>query len=625
MQVSRTNSWKYFSRHGVYRLAVLAAMLIFVVWSLLTMNQAEEEKFRFEALSRCRVLEVAIADIMHGNSEQQITLVQQRIDKLVLSDPRIVRLSVIAMAKSGSYTHIASSLPSRVGKPAHEEDLEVIVSGEIIYLDEEYKGTGALDITYPVHDFEGRIVALLGYTVRRESSIQGSMVRGSLGLLALSLLFFYLWQARTLSRQNAAIQHSLQHQLKTEESLREMGDSLHQAKKMEAIGMLAGGVAHDLNNMLTGIVGYPELMLQDENLSPRQLTHLKTIRDTGFRIADVVSDMQVLSRSSAASQKIFDLNQVVEGYLSSPEFAEKQTTHQVQFGADLDPRLPRVEGKDHHLRKVVMNLLVNAMEAAGPHGQVDIHTSGQNLAEPLDGYEMIPTGAYVRIRISDSGSGIDPEYLRQIFEPFFSRKVMGASGTGLGLAICWSIVHDHGGYFDLHCNNPGTIFDVYLPAYMSDEDTSLDSLDSLALAQGSGESVMVIDDEAGPRQVGCSMLRHLGYEVIEAESGEAAVAILGQRKVDLLLLDMIMDPGIGGLETYRRILTLHPGQKALIVSGQAETGDVDDALCLGIGEFLKKPLSLQHLATAVSIELRRQAIPNSLGPDNLFTPGAFYG
>ncbi len=154
-------------------------------------------------------------------------------------------------------------------------------------------------------------------------------------------------------------------------------------------------------------------------------------------------------------------------------------------------------------------------------------------------------------------------------------------------------------------NNPGSVFDVYLPASVHSAEQFSGKFAALPLLQGAGESIMVIDDEAVPRQVTGSMLRSLGYQVSEAESGETAVAMLGHRKVDLLLLDMVMDPGIGGLETCRRILKLHPKQKALIMSGQAEKDDVDEAQRLGVMNFLMKPLGLQQLAAEVHAELKR--------------------
>ncbi len=595
-----------FLRQEVFQLFVLSGMLTFVIWALFTLRQADEERFRFEALSRCRVLEVAIADILHQGSALQISLIQQRIDRLVRRDSRIVRLSVIAQAADGRYVHIASSLPSRIGKPAHEEDLVAISSGEIIFLEEEYKKSGALDITYPVRDFDGKVIALLGYTVSRERHIYQTIVLGSLGLLTFSLLLFHLWQARMLSRQNIEIQQSLRQQLKAEESLRDMSEKLYQAKKMEAIGLLAGGVAHDLNNMLVGVVGIPDLLLQEGDLTSRQKEQLVTVRETGIRISEVVNDMQVLSRSSAASWGVIDLNRTLGEYLDSPEFKARLQANQARLETDLAAELPVVVGKNTHLRKVIMNLLVNAMEAAGPQGIIGVQTLEQRLTAPLSGYEVIPVGNYVRVQIRDSGQGIDPEIKGRIFEPFFSRKVMGQSGTGLGLAICWSIVHDHGGFFDLHSDHAGTRFDVYLPA--SSHEAGLGHEDApVSLPRGGGESIMVIDDEEVPRQVACDMLRALGYRALAAASGESAISMLGQERVDLLLLDMIMDPGINGLETYRRILAFCPGQKALIISGQAETADVDGAQQLGAGKFLKKPLSLQQLATEVAAELQQKS------------------
>ncbi len=605
MTRSHLNSKFSFLRQEVFQLFVLSGMLTFVLWSLLTLRQADEEQFRFEALSRCRVLEVAIADILHQGMVPQIAQIQQRIDRLVQNDHRIVRLSVIAKGADGRYVHIASSLPSRIGKPANQEDLVAISSGEIIFLEEPYGKTGALDITYPVRDFDGKVIALLGYTVSREFHIYQTLVLGSLGLLTFCLLLFHLWQARMLSRQDNEIQKNLRQQLEAEESLREMAEELHRAKKMEAIGLLAGGVAHDLNNMLVGVVGIPDLMLQEGPLTPQQQKQLVTIRETGIRISDVVNDMQTLSRSSAASWEAVDLNQLIDEYLISPEFIDRQKTGQIELVTELASELSVVVGKRTHLRKVVMNLVVNAMEAAGSQGQITIRTLEQRLTEPLVGYETIPPGNYVRLQVQDSGPGIAPEIMERIFEPFFSRKVMGKSGTGLGLAICWSIVHDHGGFFDLPTSHSGAVFEVYLPASGRAAASTAASLPAV-LPRGAGEQVLVVDDEEVPRQVAGDMLRSLGYQVLVAASGEEAVRLLDTEKVELVLLDMMMDPGINGLETYRRILERHPGQKALIVSGQAETVDVDEALALGASKFLKKPLSLHKLATAVAAELRQK-------------------
>ncbi|TYO97601.1 phospho-acceptor domain-containing protein [Geothermobacter ehrlichii] len=594
--------------HGLFQAVILVCLLIFVTWSLFAMNRAREEKFRLEALSSCRVLEVAIADILHDGPPLQITrqigLIQQRIDRLVASDPHIVRLSVIARAADGTYRHIASSLPSRIGQPANPEDLDAFSSGEIIFLDEDYQDVGALDITYPVRDFDGGIIALLGYTVSREPD-STPMVLGGLGLLIFCLLVFHLRQARIVVRQEREIQQSLRRQLQNEEALRAMSEELHQAKKMEAVGMLAGGVAHDLNNMLMGVVALPDLMLEEGNLTPRQREQLIAIREAGNRIAAVVSDMQVLSRDSATSQEVVDLNQIVRDYLESPEYAEIAGRHNVELSCDLAPDLPAVIGTGSHLRKILMNLVINAMEACNRQGLIRVSTRPVTLTRAYEGYETVPPGDYVRLRVSDNGCGIDPENMGRIFDPFFSKKVLGHSGTGLGLAICWSIVHDHGGYIDLSANDPGCVFDIYLPA--CDRQTKPAVPDSVELprAQNSTTTVLVVDDEPEARKVACDMLRLLGYQALAAESGEAALALLRRQRVDLVLLDMVMPPGMDGLETYRRMLALDPGLKALVISGQAESGDVHEVMRLGAGAFLKKPLSLQRLAQAVHEELKR--------------------
>jgi len=585
------------------QIAILICLLIFVGWSLLTMRQSEEQAFREEALNRCRVLEVAIADRLTAGATPRRALIQERIDTLVRNDPQIVRLSVIAMAGDGRYRHIASSLPSRVGKPANPEDLEAFSSGDIVFLEEDYRDVGALDVTYPVQDFDGHIIALIGYTVSRPSKQHAHLVLNGLGLLTLLLLLFHLWQMRLLARQEIAVQDSLRRQLQAEESLNALSKELHQAKKMEAIGLLAGGVAHDLNNMLMGVVALPDLMLEEENLNPQQRQRLSDIRDAGMRASEVVNDMQTLSRNSAVDREVVDLNRTIEDYLDSPEFREHCNAHHVEIIPVLAYGIPAVLGTGSHLRKVVMNLVINAMEACGEQGRVTIETSLQKLASPLQGYETIPPGDYVRIRISDNGGGIDTDAREKIFDPFFSTKGLGRSGTGLGLAVCWSVIHDHSGHFDVNSSPSGSMFDVYLPASAlkvpaaTDEDTNP--------LPGKGASVMVIDDEDGPRRVICDMLRNLGYHAQEAASGEAALEALAGTRVDLLLLDMIMVGGMNGLETYKRVLDLHPGQKALIVSGQAESMDVLEAQRLGAGRFLKKPLNLQQLATEIYNELHQ--------------------
>ena len=192
-----------------------------------------------------------------------------------------------------------------------------------------------------------------------------------------------------------------------------------------------------------------------------------------------------------------------------------------------------------------------------------------------------------------------PEVMDKIFEPFFTKKVMGRSGTGLGMAVVWGTVKDHGGYIDANSREGvGTTFSLYFPATREARQASSDPW-SLADHHGSRETILVVDDVAEQRELACAMLTKLGYRTEAVSSGEAAVDSVVDRPVDLLLLDMIMDPGIDGLETYRRIAEYHPDQKVIIASGFSETGRVEEMQRLGAGEYVRKPYSMEKIGLAV--------------------------
>ena len=226
------------------------------------------------------------------------------------------------------------------------------------------------------------------------------------------------------------------------------------------------------------------------------------------------------------------------------------------------------------------------------------------MDQPLRGYDTITRGEYVVLSISDDGSGISADDLEQIFEPFYTKKVMGRSGTGLGLAVVWNVMQDHKGYIDVISDADGTSFELFFPIT---RDTI--SVEDLALPiedyKGSGETILVIDDVKSQREISCEMLNTLGYQTQAVSSGEEAVEFLKENRVDILLLDMIMDPGINGRETYERIRMIHPQQKAVIVSGFAETDEVRKAQRLGAGKFLRKPLTLERIGLAVKEELQK--------------------
>lgn len=206
------------------------------------------------------------------------------------------------------------------------------------------------------------------------------------------------------------------------------------------------------------------------------------------------------------------------------------------------------------------------------------------------------------LSMADTGPGISPGDIDHIFDPFYSKKIMGRSGTGLGLAVVWSAVQDHNGYIDITTDDQGTCFDLYFPASHEPADYGKEQITLQAL-QGKGQTVLVIDDEATQRNIATIMLSRLGYHPSSVTSGEEAVDFLKAHKIDLLLLDMIMDPGMNGRQTYEQIISLHPGQKAIVASEFSETAEVKKAQDLGAGIFIKKPYSINQLGYAIKQEL----------------------
>jgi PAS domain S-box-containing protein len=390
---------------------------------------------------------------------------------------------------------------------------------------------------------------------------------------------------------------------RTEEALRESEEKLARSKKMESLGLLAGGIAHDLNNVLSGIVSYPELLLLDLPEDSKLRKPIETMHESGQRAAAIVQDLLTLARGVATTKEPLNLNDLVCDYLNFPEFKKLEQFHPtVTVKTNLDNDLFNVSGSHVHIRKVVMNLVSNASEAVAGSGNVTISTANRYVDRPLRGYDDINIGEYAVLSVSDDGSGISSDDLERIFEPFYSKKAMGRSGTGLGLTVVWNVVQDHKGYIDLKSDENGTTFELYFPVTreeISDKDVSI----SIKDYKGNGETILVVDDVESQREISCKMLDTLGYKTKAISNGEETVEYLKKHSVDLILLDMIMDPGINGRETYERTIKIHPNQKAIIVSGFAETEEVKETQKLGAGKFIKKPLTLEKIGLAIKEEL----------------------
>ncbi|WP_169728944.1 hybrid sensor histidine kinase/response regulator [Desulfatirhabdium butyrativorans] len=409
-------------------------------------------------------------------------------------------------------------------------------------------------------------------------------------------------QERTevLQKINQRLSAEIDQKEKALQKIEELNERLIRSKKMETLGLLAGGVAHDLNNVLGGIVTYPELLLMDHSLSPTVRKSVDVIHRSGIKAAAIVQDLLTLTRRGVINSLPLNLNDMVSEYLLSPEHEKLLSFHpdiQVDFRPETD--LKNILGSAIHLKKTVMNLVSNAAEAMPDGGTISIHTRNCRVESPMPLYELIPEGDYVLLEITDTGIGISKDDISRIFEPFYTKKIMGRSGTGLGMAVVWGTMRDHDGFIDIKSQEgQGTTFFLYFP---QTEVKVADMKQQLPMESyvGNGERILVVDDIEEQREIAASLLNKLGYRVETAASGEEALLRLSDTPFDLVVLDMIMDPGMDGLETYRAMIALRPGQKAIIASGFAENSRVKEAQALGAGAYIRKPYTIEKMGLAV--------------------------
>ena len=391
-----------------------------------------------------------------------------------------------------------------------------------------------------------------------------------------------------------------------EEEKKSLEKKLARSQKMETLGLLAGGVAHDLNNVLSGVINYPELLLMTLPKESPMRKPLRNIMNSGLKAAAIVQDLLNLARRGVNVNEVLNLNDIISDHLKSPEHNKIIDHHPgVDIETNLGPDLLNIKGSPVHLRKAVMNLFSNAAEALPGGGRITVSTENRYIDRPIKGYDNIDEGDFAVLRIEDNGIGIAVEDLEMIFEPFYTKKEMGRSGTGLGMTIVWNTVQDHQGYINMESTaGKGTAFELYFPVTreeITEEKISIPIEDYM----GGGETVLIVDDIKEQREVASILLKTLNYNVVSVASGEEAVEYISNNSADLLVLDMIMGMGMDGLDTYRKIIEIHPGQKAIIASGFSETDRVKEVQRIGAGVYIKKPYTLEKIGLAVKTELEK--------------------
>ena len=381
-----------------------------------------------------------------------------------------------------------------------------------------------------------------------------------------------------------------------ERDLQRSQEHLQAIQRVEAIGTLAGHIAHDFNNLLTIVIGYGEV-LQERN-SSQELSELLA---AAKRASTLTRQLLAFGRRQVMQVQRVDLNRVV---MQVQAMLTGALGAQIRLSTTLEPRLPQVEVDPGQLEQVLVNLAINARDAMPDGGTLHIDTSAIDVARP---YFQMPSGRYVRLSVSDTGTGMAPDVLAHIFEPFYTTK--GTRGTGLGLSSVYGIVKQSGGF--IWCSSEpsrGTTFTIYLrPA--EGAATAADPEPATQSDQSGSERVLIVDDEPGVRRLMTRLLRVRGYAVHDAEDGPSALQFLEatDRPVDLVVTDVVM-PGMSGIRLAEAIESRWPEMKLLFVTGYA------DRQTLGSIEATSRPVLCKPFTPAVMAATVRAVLESKAPP-----------
>jgi two-component system, cell cycle sensor histidine kinase and response regulator CckA len=381
-----------------------------------------------------------------------------------------------------------------------------------------------------------------------------------------------------------------------EEALRRAEERLQQASKLEAVGRLAGGVAHDFNNLMGVILGSSELLLDDLPADDPRRRYVEAITATSKRAASLTNQLLTFSRKQVSSPLVFDLNSIVG---ETGRMLPRVIGEHIEIAIVLSLEQAPVLADPTRVQQVLMNLAANARDAMQEGGKLTIEVANCEMKQGGGGPAEVAPGHYVKLTVSDTGAGMSPEIQNRAFDPFFTTKDIG-KGTGLGLSTVFGIVKESGGSILLSSKRgKGTTFRIYLPRAKEEiiERAAASRVPDESL-QGS-ETILLVEDQSELRNLTCEFLQRLGYKVLDAGFPGEAIQIAKQftGQIDLLLTDVVM-PGMSGRELVKQLRPSYANMRVLYISGFADPTCEQDVLDANEA-FLAKPFFLRELATKI--------------------------
>ncbi|MBC7264977.1 MAG: response regulator [Chloroflexi bacterium] len=454
----------------------------------------------------------------------------------------------------------------------------------------------------------------------KEASVSITIVAfGVFLVIGLSVLALYLWVLQPLRRLNRAIARfgesgqwvapslqfreftslartigeSLDRRRQAEEERARLLEELHRAQRLETIGTLASSLAHEFNNILSGILGHISLLKAQHSPGDRHYPELELIDQAAQKAVGLTGQLLALARRGKLDFQAVDLNDCVRAVL---RFLEPSIDKRIQVRTQLQPTVATIRGDRNLIEQVLINLFLNARDAMPEGGELRLETREVVLDQAFcESHAGVTPGPYVCLSVADTGVGMDDETLAHVFEPFFTTKESG-HGTGLGLYIAHAIVQNHGGFIDVRSKvGEGTVFDICFPASPRSAPTSSPAV----VQEQRGGTILVMDDEELVRATLERMLGYLGYRVLLAKDGREGIEVFAQHRdeIDLVLIDMNMPTGGG--QAFRELRRLRPDVRVLLISGFARDKAVQELLDEGALGFIAKPFTLEDLSRRV--------------------------